>query len=264
MTELDFVTIDYEGQDQQVSWQGVHMEDGDGFAMFLTNNVASRAYDEEGTTLFESHIRGLSNTGFSIGSVHAILAVTGPERSGWAISEALAEAYLENECRIIWPWNMKRDMRNPNASLPGPDLIGFQTEHGEARLVLGEVKSSSDTRTPPNVMNGQSGMTHQLDNLANDLSLIRQNLMWLLSRCKGTTHEKSFNIAVKAFMDSENRAVLLFGVLIRDTTPNELDLQSTRHTLAQKLQHPTACQLIAIYLPCTITDLPSRVSRDQS
>lgn len=103
-------------------------------------------------------------------------------------------------------------------------------------------------------------MTHQIDNLVNNLSLICQLLKWLLPRCKGTEHETSFNSAVGLFLDSGNKDISLFGVLIRDTQQSELDLQARGQTLSDALQNPTTCRLIAIYLPCAITDLPSRVA----
>ncbi len=56
--------------------------------------------------------------------------------------------------------------------------------------------------------------------------------MWLLPRCKGTDHETSFNAAVSLFFESGNKAIALFGVLIRDTQPNELDLQERGQTMA--------------------------------
>ena len=100
---------------------------------------------------------------------------------------------------------------------------------------------------------------HQIDNLANDLSLVRQLLIWLLLRCKETVYETSFKAAVRLFLESGNKALALFGVLIRDTQPDELDLRTQGRTMAGKLQHPTTCCLIAIYLPCDIVDLPSRI-----
>ena len=260
MTEPAFATIGYEKQDQQVSWRGVIMDDGDDFDTFLTSDVASRLHDEEGTTEFETHLQGVANTGFARDSLNAILAAEIPEERDWAVGEAMAEAYLSRAHEITWPWNMKRDKRNPNASLPGADLVGFEIGGDEVRLALGEVKTSTDKNTPPDVMYGRSGMTHQIDNLANRLSLIHQLLIWLLPRCKGTVHEDSFNTAIRLFLESGNKAIALFGVLIRDTRPNVLDLESRGRTLAKSLQDPTNCHLFAIYLPCAITNLPARVS----
>jgi len=260
MTSLGFTTISYEGQSQQVFWHGVSMDEGNEFETFMTNDVASRLHDEEGSAEFESHLRSLVNTGFARDSLDAVLAAVLPEERDWAVGEAMAEAYLAREHSVIWPWNMERDKRNPNASLPGADLVGFRITGGNVQLVLGEVKTSSDLNTPPGVMNGRSGMKHQLDNLANNLSLICQLLKWLLPRCKGTEHEASFNQAVGLFLNSGNKAITLFGVLIRNTQPKEQDLLARGQHLAESIQRPTICNLIAIYPPCEIADLPARVS----
>lgn len=264
MTEPALATISYEQQDRQMSWRGVSMDDGDIFNAFMTGDVASRFHDEKGTTEFEAQLRSLANTGFARDSLNDILAAEIPEERDWAVGEAMAEAYLGREHEITWPWNMGRDKRNPKASLPGADLVGFKIDGDDVRLALGEVKTSTDAKTPPGVMSGRSGMTHQIDNLVNDLSLICQLLKWLLPRCKGTDNETSFNAAIGLFLESGNKAVALFGVLIRDTQPNELDLKARGQTLAGTLQNPTTCQLIAIYLPCAIADLPARVSRGGS
>lgn len=257
-------TTSYEAKDRQVDWYGVSMADGDAFDTFMTRDAASRLNDTEGSAAFEAHLRGLANTGFARASLDAILAAQTPEERDWAVGEAVAEAYLSREHQITWPWNMQRDKRHPNASLPGADLVGFQINGGDVRLALGEVKTSTDADTPPGVMNGRGGMIHQIDTLANNLSLIHQLLRWMLPRCKGTEHEPSFNTAIGLFLNSGNKAVALFGVLVRDTQSNELDLQARGRTLAGTLRAPTTCRLIAIYLPCEIIHLPKRVSGGRS
>lgn len=264
MTESDLLTIDYKGQDRQVSWQGVIMKDDDAFKSFMSNKVSSRLYDEEGKAEFETYLQDLANTGFAQDSLEEILAAEISEEPSWAVGEAIAEAYLSREYRITWPWNTKRDKRHPNASLPGADLVGFIVEGKTTRLLLGEVKSSTDMKTPPSVMSGRSGLIHQIDNLANNLSLVRELLKWLLYRCKKTVYETSFKAAVSLFLESGNKALALFGILIRDTQPNELDLRTRGRTMAGKLQYPTTCDLIAIYLPCAIRDLPSRIPGGES
>ena len=260
MTEPSLATINYDDQDRQVSWRGVSMEDGDGFNTFVTGDVASRLHDEEGMTDYKADLRSLANTGFARDRLQAILDAEIPEERDWAIGEAIAEAYLGREHDITWPWNMERDKRNPRASHPGADLVGFKITGDDVRLVLGEVKTSRDRQTPPGVMSGRSGMIRQIEQLVNDLSLICQSLKWLHLRCKGTAHEASFKTAIGLLLESGNKAVALFGVLIRDTQPNELDLKARGQTLAGSLQAPTTCQLIAIYIPCSIADLPVRVS----
>jgi hypothetical protein len=172
----------------------------------------------------------------------------------------MAEAYLTRKHNVTWPWNMERDKRTPRASLPGADLVGFEINGNSVRLALGEVKTSGDANTPPNVMNGRSGMARQIENLASNLGLIFQLLKWLWLRCKRTEHEPSFNAAVTVFLNSGNKDVAVFGILIRDTVPNELDLQSRGQSLARMLHDPSTCQLIALYIPWPISDLPTRVS----
>lgn len=262
MTESNMETVSYETNDKQASWQGVSLVEGEAFDSFMTNEVASRLNDEEGGSEFETHLRGLANSGFASDSLNEILSAEILEERNWAIGEAMAEAYLTRNHNVTWPWNMKRDSRTPKASLPGADLVGFKTNGEDVRLVLGEVKTSGDVDTPPNVMYGRTGMTHQIDSLACDLSLLNQLLKWLLPRCKQTEHEASFNSAITLLLTSGNKAVVLFGVLIRDTEPNELDLKNRGKHLARKLQAPTECHLMALYLPCSIADLPTRVSGD--
>ncbi len=260
MTASTFTTIRYHQQDRQVTWCGVSVNEGAVFNAFMRDDVASRLHDEAGMAEFEAHLRSLANTGFDRDNLTNILTADIPEARDWAVGEAVAEAYLGREYTITWPWNTERDKRHPKASLPGADLVGFKIDGNDVCLVLGEVKTSTDGRTPPGVMLGRTGMTHQIDNLATDLSLVRQLLYWLFFRCKGTKHEASFNRAMCLFVDSCNTAVAFFGVLIRDTPPNELDLQSRGHALSGVLRPPTTCELIAIYLPCAIADLSSFVT----
>ncbi|ESQ08136.1 MAG TPA: hypothetical protein DDY14_03805 [Chromatiaceae bacterium] len=260
MTGIAFSSLCYEGAQGQVGWRGLQSEADDAFNAFLCSEVEARLHDTEGADDFEAHLRGLANTGFKRDSLGAILAAEVPEERGWAIGEAMAEAHLQQAHNVVWPWNMERDKRTPKASLPGADLVGFQVEGDVVRLALGEVKTSSDKNTPPNAMSGRSGMKHQLDELAHNLTLIGQLLKWLQPRCHSTEHEASFDSAVGLLLESGNRAVALFGVLIRDIQPDELDLSARAKTLAGSLQEPTRYQLIALYLPCTIADLPVRMS----
>ncbi len=260
MIEADFEIICYKGQDHQVSWLGIDIIDGDIFESFINTGVVPRLYDDEGNKQFKTFLRGLATTGFANDSLDKIIAAEIPEERDWAIGEAIAEAYLTCKHHIIWPWNMARDKRTPKASLPGADLIGFEIIGDYVRLVLGEVKTSGDINTPPNVIYGRSGMIHQIDNLASNMGLINQLLKWLLHRCKGTEYEQHFNKAITLLLNSGNNAVALFGVLIRDTKPNELDLKSRGKSLAISIAAPSSCQLIALHLPCAIADLPVRVS----
>jgi hypothetical protein len=256
MTTTLFESVNYHTCVSQVTWHGIEIKDTEQFNVFLTSDVASRVNDTEGMNALITDISLLTGTGFEFKNFQRILNAAIPEERDWAIGEALAEAFLAREHKIVWPWNTERDKRTPKASLPGADLIGFEIDGEQIRLVLGEVKSSSEEKTPPNVMNGSDGMKKQIENLANDMGLIFQIMKWLHPRCKGSQYEIYFNTAFSLFLTSNNRAVALFGILVRDTTPNELDLESRGKSLAEILETPTTCQLIGLYIPYKIENLP--------
>jgi hypothetical protein len=249
----------YEGVQDAVLWKGVHFTDVDEFYSFVSNDVASRLHDDSGKSDFVSHLNSLASTGFAQENVRAILEAEKPEERDWAVGEAMAEAWLTHEHDVFWPWNMERDKRTPKASLPGADLVGFMRQGDETRLVLGEVKCSSDSNTPPNVMTGRTGMIHQLENLAANIGLLHTLIRWLQPRCRGNDAEPHFNAAISLLLQSGNKAMTLFGVLVRDTQPNEFDLRNRGTSLGKIIKPPSACRLLALYIPCPIANLPSRV-----
>lgn len=255
-------TVEYGGLEGVINWCGSQLEMNEAYTHFMQNDVAARLHDEQGNDDFKAHLRGLASTGFEQNSLNAILAAEVPEQRDWAVGEAFAEAWLTKKHGVVWPWNLERDKRTPKASLPGADLVGFIQINNEIRLLIGEVKTSSDTNTPPNVMYRRSGMIHQLEKLATDLSLIFQLLRWLQPRCKTTLYKSQFEAAVGLLLKSDNKSVVIFGILIRDTIPNENDLKTRAKNLAKIIQAPTNCQLQAIYLPHPISNLPSLVSSE--
>lgn len=230
--------------------------EGSKFSDFLTNDVSSRLNDIEGRDALTSHLAGLASTGFEQANLEVILNAELPEERDWAIAEALAEAWLSRQYSVLWPWNMERDKRTPLASLPGADLVGFVRRGSETYLVLGEVKSSSDVSTPPNVMSGRKGMAHQIENLVADLRLLFTLIRWLHPRCKGTAFQQYFDSAIRALLQSGNKAITLFGILVRDTSPDELDLRTRGQHLASAIATPGSCHLLGLYLPCKIARLP--------
>lgn len=252
-------TTAYSNTHDATSWDGIRIADGAKFNDFMTNEVASRLHDEAGKADFTSHLNSLASTGFAQDSLQAILEAEHPEERDWAVGEALAEAWLSREHRVVWPWNMERDKRTPQASLPGADLVGFVIQGNETRLALGEVKCSSDSHAPPNVMTGRNGMTHQLESLATDMGLLYTLIRWLLPRCRGNDAEPHFNAAIGLLLRSGNKAMTLFGVLVRDTQPDERDLRNRGQHLGGIVKAPAGCHLLALYLPCSIASLPDRV-----
>jgi len=250
----------YSNSQDATSWNGVEFADGVEFDSFIAKEVAPRLHDETGKADFTAHLNSLASTGFAQYSLQAILEAEHPEERDWAVGEALAEAWLSREHGVVWPWNMERDKRTAQASLPGADLVGFVTQGSETRLALGEVKCSSDSSTPPNVMTGRHGMTRQLESLATDIGLLHTLLRWLQPRCRGNSAEPHFNAAISLLFQSGNKAMTLFGVLVRDTQPDERDLRSRGQHLGGIINAPAGCHLLALYLPCSIASLPARIS----
>lgn len=252
----------YESSHGCVSCRGERAVNGDTLNDFLSGPVADRLSDSEGGTELRSHLRGLSLTGMGHEALEEVLAAEEPEERDWAAGEALAEAFLEAHHDVVLPWNNERDKRNPFASLPGADVVGFQRDGDTHRLALGEVKCSSEAQSPPQVMSGRSGgLGHQLDGLANKLGTICQLLKWLLPRVKETVHQSSFNSACTAYFNSGCRDLALFGILIRDQAPRETDLAARGRGLGALLQSPTRCRLIALYLPWPIQQLPEIIQQ---
>ncbi|EPK5416466.1 hypothetical protein PXI46_003577 [Acinetobacter baumannii] len=237
------------------------MLDGESCVDFFLNEVKQRVEDTEGKEEFADHLRGLALTGMAKESLEAFLTAGEVEPLDWAVGEALAEAYLIKQHNIIFPWNMEREKRNIHASTAGADIVGFVEKDGSFSLVFGEVKTSSELKFPPQVITGRSGLYHQLDELAHDLTKIRQLLLWLLPRIKTSgIFVEAYNKACEAFFSSQFKAITLFGILIRDTSPNPNDLASRGQKLRSTLTPPTQCHLIALHLPFTIEDLVKRVN----
>lgn len=145
----------YSGSKDSAQWSGVAVSDEDRFESYMADRVGARVEDDEAHDPFAAELFGMATTGMATEFVESLLRSV-PEETPWAIGEALAECILaDDETReICWPWNLVRDRRTPRASLPGADLVGFCKEGEDVVLLFGEVKTSSDVRTPPQVMNG--------------------------------------------------------------------------------------------------------------
>lgn len=256
-------TIPYANKVGAASWEGRHVHDVVQFMSYVREVVQPRVADAGES--FEPDLRGLATTGMATEFVARLLKSV-PHPKGWEVGEALAECMLQTDSgrEVHWPWNTVRDRRTPRASLPGADLVGFFCEASNVFLLFGEVKTSSDQRTPPNVMNGGSGMTWQLEESATRLDIQHSLLKWLYSRCRSQPYRELYEKAVSRFLASDGKELLLVGVLIRDTVPSELDLKSRAKALSEKLANPTRIQLIAWYLPVPIADWPKLMQEEAS
>ena len=252
--------VQYSGNARSVHWEGRVVGDADGFKSYLRQVVRPRVADVSSS--FASELRSLATTGMETKFVERLLnAVPTPE--GWEVGEALAECALRDDTdrQVLWPWNTVRDRRTPRASLPGADLVGFYCEEDKVVLLFGEVKTSSDASAPPSVMSGGSGMAWQLQESATRLDIQHALLKWLHARCRQEPYCDLYQKAVRPYLASEGKKLLIVGVLIRDTAPNEVDLKTRGNGLSIHLKGPTRVELIAWYLPVPIADWPVHLLR---
>jgi len=236
-----------------VKWQGKQAVNNPEFIDYLHNSVQVRLRNEDLNSIFSSDLSALVTTDMAGDTLRRLLLEPAQDPEPWEIGEALAECILEEEGGVSWPWNMERDKRTPKACLPGADLVGFITINQITILALGEVKTSEDTSAPPSVMDGRSGMIYQLDNLASNIQVHRCLIKWLHPRCKNTHFWPMYQEAVKNYLNSGGKTVMLFGMLMRDTTPNNLDLENRGKTLSSCVEVPTSVELCAWYLPSPIS-----------
>ncbi len=243
----------YNGGAGSAEWQGRQVVDAEGFRTYLGADVRERVRDaEEG---FEPELRALATTEMATEFLAEFLDAV-PPTEDWEVGEAIAECVLaaDGDREICWPWNSVRDRRTPRASLPGADLVGFCRQRGDVLLLFGEVKTSSEANAPPNVMYGGSGMTWQLHDEASRLDIQHALLRWLRARCSDAAYVDLYRAAVATYLQSQGKKLLLVGMLIRDTSPDERDLQNRAKELAKKLPAPTRIQLFAWYFPIPISE----------
>ncbi|MEJ5351782.1 MAG: hypothetical protein WHS65_09340 [Melioribacteraceae bacterium] len=170
------------------------------------------------------------------------------------IGEALAEVVLEENFNCRFYWNELRDARNPKGNKTGADLVGFIEIGNEILFLFGEVKTSSEQKSPPQVMTNPDGIENQLKDLYND----QQKRLILISYIKSKIDlvdsegfKQDFNNAIKNYYISNSTNYLLYGVLVRDTNPDENDIKKSYEKLKIEILKPTGLKLLAIYLPIT-------------
>jgi hypothetical protein len=182
-----------------------------------------------------------------------------PEPLDWEVGEAVAECLLEDVEGATLPWNKERDKKTPKASLPGADIVGFIDVGPDTYLAVGEIKTSNDAAAPPNVLYGRSGMINQLDTVAKDRSKHFCILKGLRHRAIEAGCYDKWKKAAQKYLASEGKAIFFFGILMRDSQPNQLDLSGRAASFAKLIAVPAQAKLIAWYLPDLISTWPSLV-----
>lgn len=181
-----------------------------------------------------------AETEFGLKRVTSILsAKASPE--DWRVGEALAEAYLTDHCHCQFPWPGGRDLKNSSSSPAGTDLVGFQETARGHRFAFGEVKTSYQAEWPPSVVTGRHGLSEQVMTLRDSESTKDELVKYLGHHAVRADWRPQFESAAEVYI-ADSSDVSLFGMLIRDVEPKQLDLRSRARALARDAQrrHPSS------------------------
>ncbi|MBK1700238.1 hypothetical protein [Thiococcus pfennigii] len=213
----------------------------------ISGPVAAVVFDDAGKADIATLLAGVAETEFAQERLAAVLSDP-DDIEDWRVGEAIAETYLTDHRSCTFPWPDGRDERKAGSSLPGADLVGFQTdEHGD-RFAFGEVKTSGEARHPPGAVYGRTGLKQQLEDLR-DKRPIRDGLMkYLGHRAGAAVWRDRYRAASRRYL-ANSSDVQLFGILIRDVGPHEDDVRVRVDKLATGCPTDTAIELLALYMP---------------
>lgn len=222
-------------------------------AKWLSNAVKERLKDPTPTLKLREIIQGLESTGFA----HS--AIQEEEKQvkvkDWEIGEAVAEVFLMENHECHFPWPTRWDRRTPEASLPGPDLVGFHSYTLNHRFVFGEVKTSSELVYPPTVIrDSKKGLKTQLKNLLESEDIREQLVQWLYVRAPSLPNPSVYDEALKTYYLKGTKAWIL-GMLVRGSTKlNAKDMESVKNEL-EKMTGDFEVTLMVIHLPYPADEL---------
>ena len=213
---------------------------------YFASRVKSKIQQSDTTVLLEEYLVEMTDTGFDTSALQAQVQ-SPPRAKDWEVGEAFAQVMLEDRFDASFPWPTSWDKRARNASLPGPDMPGFHRRKCP-RFLFGEVKSSSEEKTPPKVAkNGDDSLCKQVIRLLTSAPHRQQLVEWLLVRTRESRQWRPiFDEAIKCYANDD---ACICGILVRGGTPptvNDLSsVQGDLETVADKFD----VLLIAFYLP---------------
>lgn len=167
----------------------------------------------------------------------------------WRIGELVSECILEDKFNVRFYYNSSRDAKNLRSNLTGADLVGFCDIDSEVCFLFGEVKTSCDPNTPPQVLYGKSGMIKQLETLKEYKSKRHDLVKWVASKAviiKGEFKDE-YGKAMTTYINSCCSKVQLVGVLVRDTDPSEKDVKSRAYALNTNVPQQMSLMLVSLY-----------------
>jgi hypothetical protein len=249
--------IEYEHKeiDRNHSFEGVSFSDTE-IKNIFQNSVKEKLLDTDGTNElvrnFEEEFNDIKTTDFDDTYLLDIFKLDDiiTEHNEWRIGEVFAEYYIETTTTAKFYINELRDARNIFGNKTGADLLGFIEIAGETIFLFGEVKTSAEEKSPPNVLYGSTGMIDQIIELSKEKRVQRQLIRNLAFKVKDLDKTNPFRIDfLQSFKNYKYDKFHLFGVLVRDTISNIKDLEARFKNLSSSIKKETNLKLIALYVP---------------
>ena len=220
-----------------------------GLAKYLSDRVRKRHYGHDLISNMLEEFPDLRSTGFG----NSRLVGTHSDPKPWQVGESFSECFFEDHKGARLPYPRWQDLKNQNTSQTGADLVGYDYQDGSAVFLFGEVKTSAQARRPPSVV---SVLKEQLRDLGSSTTS-RQLILWLglkvMTQKNNQQDKQDFSQAVATYVKDVFKIV---GVLIRDTVPDRRDLESAFAQLAAVLRQKINLEMLAIYLPIPIDEIP--------
>ena len=227
----------------------------------LAKSVKENLVDLEEQQRFQTDLKevkgAIEQTGFKapeelLVDIQSLNKPEPEDTRSWRIGEATAEVALEGSYGARFYWNELRDARNPKGNKTGADLVGFIETDGDVLFLFGEVKTSSVHIKPPQVMTKSDGMENQLRDLYSNLKKQKILITYLASKTRNIASDdpfkKDYSEALKNYYHPDDCKYQLFGVLVRDTEPDEEDLSHSYVNLETKILEPAGLRLLAVYM----------------
>ena len=204
--------------------------------------------DTTGADELRELLSSVVSTDFEQEGLEELLADnTAPDN--WRVGEAIAESFVTDHGDCVFPWPTGRDLKNPNASPAGCDLTGFRPTSDDSlpyRFAFGEVKTSEQEKSPPDVMNSLGG---QLKDLRDKRKVKDSLCRYLGHHAPRADWEPMYKSAAKRYLQSNAEDISIYGVLVRDVEDESDDLAGRATALARSCPAQTAIELYALYLP---------------
>ena len=230
------------------------------------NEVRKILIDAEGTNDLVEEFGTLNSTGFDETALVKIFKLSFTSIEPWRIGEAFGEFFLTEEFKVRFWYNHLRDLKNPKASDTGTDLVGFIDVDQETLFVFGEVKTSDDKNSPPNVVYGRTGLKKQIAALCSNREVVSNLVRYLAFKVYSLSESDPFRVdfekALTAYLKSHKR-IQLMGILVRDTPVNENDLKSRYDEYKHKIDKDMIIEFLCLYVPVPIKNFSSTVNIEE-